>query len=569
MRDRFESALREAGLDPNRPVSIDRYDDLSRQRGFGFGGFGSGIGGGRDGDRRRDRDDRDRRDEQRRDDQRRDDRSGQAADEALLVPGFGNEFEEAPVATFGDETESADAWKLDYDPNVLNNARDIIRRYDTNRNGILERSEWKPVPWSSDPNASDRNKDGKLSLQEMVERLASQSRDGGRRPGGQSGNATASANSNPSGPRRGMFGGGPEGFYRGLDKNSNGRLDPDELEGNSLVQQQIRDAGLDPTKSVSIQELVEKRSRSGGGERRGFGRFGGGGFGGFGGPGSGFGGFNPPGGNPGASDLTATEEFPADFGEGEGDDPSASGSASTPGAGRGRRGGPGRPGGGIGGAPASKTAPKTESTAKTAAGYRFHTSEELLAKENVPDWFIKKDKNGDGQVAMAEFSGDWTDAEVKRFLGWDANNDGVISPVEAKGSGRAPATTREEPKAVASTPAPTSSPPASAVTEAPKAERTEFTADADAPGPAGEPQPATDAKAATDAKPTPTAETDEQAQRARAHMERYDKDKSGIMERDEWPTSKLMPHADIDANADEKITLEEITSYFRKRFGGN
>jgi hypothetical protein len=41
------------------------------------------------------------------------------------------------------------------------------------------------------------------------------------------------------------------------------------------------------------------------------------------------------------------------------------------------------------------------------------------------------------------------------------------------------------------------------------------------------------------------------------------------MERDEWPTSKLMPHADIDANADEKITLEEITSYFRKRFGGN
>ncbi len=193
MRERFESSLRDAGVDPRRPVSVDRYDELTRQRlersGFGaIGGQGGGQGGGRDGGR----DDRDRRrDDRRRDEDRQSAQgAGQSAAEPLLVPGFGNEFEETPVATFGDAVESADAWTQDYDANVVRSVRDIVQRYDSNRNGILERSEWKAVQWRNDPNASDRNKDGKLTLQEFAERLATQARDDerdrGRRggPGG-------------------------------------------------------------------------------------------------------------------------------------------------------------------------------------------------------------------------------------------------------------------------------------------------------------------------------------------------------------------------------------------------
>jgi len=153
MRGRFEANLREAGLDPRRPVSLDRLEEMRRQR--------ESSGGG-DGDRRRgDRD----RDERRRDENRDGGgaAAGQAAAEARLVPGFGNEFEETPVPGFG-ETEGTDDWQKDYDRRVINDARETIQRYDTNRNGVLERAEWKSVQWRSDPNQSDRDKDGKLTL---------------------------------------------------------------------------------------------------------------------------------------------------------------------------------------------------------------------------------------------------------------------------------------------------------------------------------------------------------------------------------------------------------------------
>ncbi len=60
---------------------------------------------------------------------------------------------------------------------------------------------------------------------------------------------------------------------------------------------------------------------------------------------------------------------------------------------------------------------------------RFLTPLERLPK-GLPDWFIQKDTDGDGQVSMAEFATEWTDAKATDFQKYDLNNDGIITPEE-------------------------------------------------------------------------------------------------------------------------------------------
>jgi len=50
--------------------------------------------------------------------------------------------------------------------------------------------------------------------------------------------------------------------------------------------------------------------------------------------------------------------------------------------------------------------------------------------EGLPSWFSLRDRNGDGQVAMAEFASSWTDAKAAEFLRWDLNGDGLLTPAE-------------------------------------------------------------------------------------------------------------------------------------------
>lgn len=51
--------------------------------------------------------------------------------------------------------------------------------------------------------------------------------------------------------------------------------------------------------------------------------------------------------------------------------------------------------------------------------------------EGLPEWFVERDADGDGQVAMHEYSRRWTDSTARRFVGLDANDDGLITPAEA------------------------------------------------------------------------------------------------------------------------------------------
>lgn len=73
---------------------------------------------------------------------------------------------------------------------------------------------------------------------------------------------------------------------------------------------------------------------------------------------------------------------------------------------------------------------RESASSQQRASYRFLAPHERLP-EGLPDWFIERDLNMDGQVTMAEFADEWTDEKVEMFLRHDRNNDGIITVEEA------------------------------------------------------------------------------------------------------------------------------------------
>jgi hypothetical protein len=76
-----------------------------------------------------------------------------------------------------------------------------LRRYDQNGNGVLERDEWSQM--RGDPSAADKNKDGKITEQELSEWLPEQGRNGG---GGRGGFGMFFGGGDESGGGRGAWG---------------------------------------------------------------------------------------------------------------------------------------------------------------------------------------------------------------------------------------------------------------------------------------------------------------------------------------------------------------------------
>ncbi|TWT90592.1 EF hand [Pseudobythopirellula maris] len=73
---------------------------------------------------------------------------------------------------------------------------------------------------------------------------------------------------------------------------------------------------------------------------------------------------------------------------------------------------------------------RSDSQASTASrSYRFLSPAERLP-QGAPAWFTQKDRDGDGQVAMHEYARSWSDREVDRFYAYDKNSDGVIDAAE-------------------------------------------------------------------------------------------------------------------------------------------
>ena len=61
--------------------------------------------------------------------------------------------------------------------------------------------------------------------------------------------------------------------------------------------------------------------------------------------------------------------------------------------------------------------------------YRFLTPAERLP-EGLPSEFTSKDRDGDGQLSMAEFSTSWSESTLASFNRWDLNGDGFVTAAE-------------------------------------------------------------------------------------------------------------------------------------------
>jgi subtilisin-like proprotein convertase family protein/Ca2+-binding EF-hand superfamily protein len=54
--------------------------------------------------------------------------------------------------------------------------------------------------------------------------------------------------------------------------------------------------------------------------------------------------------------------------------------------------------------------------------------------DGLPSWFYERDSNGDDQIAMIEYTDDWTDQKVAEFSSLDVNGDGLLTVTEASAS---------------------------------------------------------------------------------------------------------------------------------------
>jgi len=62
----------------------------------------------------------------------------------------------------------------------------------------------------------------------------------------------------------------------------------------------------------------------------------------------------------------------------------------------------------------------------------FHVPKSRLPA-GLPDWFLQRDLNGDGQVSLAEYAPNATPADVEQFSRYDRNGDGLITVRELLG----------------------------------------------------------------------------------------------------------------------------------------
>lgn len=129
-------------IDLTKPVPIDKLvGEMDRMRG------GSGSSGGQGGGAE----------------------SQESKLPELLVPDFSLKTTPEPLPGFG---ASGSLFNVKVEERDLKEADDRMRRYDANKDGMLDAEELKRGRWSDDPMQFDRNRDGKLSKSELAVRYA-------------------------------------------------------------------------------------------------------------------------------------------------------------------------------------------------------------------------------------------------------------------------------------------------------------------------------------------------------------------------------------------------------------
>jgi Ca2+-binding EF-hand superfamily protein len=318
------------------------------------------------------------------------------ADKTVKVPGF-----DVPLSVnIGEPLDKR------YDSRVIEYVNDMLRERDANKNGILEKSEWTGR-WSTPPEESDTNKDGVLSKDELCARIAKRFGIGNSGSSGSSGGSSGSggqsytwgsSSGGSSGGDSSRFRGYAEGMIKHYDKSKNGMLEKDEWK-DMRSEHQSSDANKDGV--ITIDELAahlqsySERGSSGGNT-----------YIVTAGPGSG---------------VTSSS--------GQGN----SGSSGSGSSGFGSGGSSSRWGdrGGWGSRSSSSGDSNKSAAGQTKKSYRFLSPTERLPK-GMPDWFLRGDADGDGQVSMVEYSATWNDQIAAEFQKYDLDSDGLVTPEECQ-----------------------------------------------------------------------------------------------------------------------------------------
>lgn len=256
-------------------------------------------------------------------------------------------------------------------------AEGIMRRFDANGNRVLDKDEWSQMRGNYEE--ADANKDTVITSTELSLYMANRMRGNSRSSDGRSGRGGGGDDPRSrwgGGDPRSRFGGGddPRSRWGGGDPRSRfggGGDDPRSRWGGGDPRSRFGGGGDDP------------RSRWGGGDPRS--RFGGGGD-----PRSRFGGGDP------RSRFGNSEDLRSRWG--------------------GRRG-------------------SQEEEEETRKSYRFLTPAERISEllsERIRNNFLEMDTNGDGQIAMSEYSSSWDDEMLDEFKYLDSNSDGMVTPEEYK-----------------------------------------------------------------------------------------------------------------------------------------
>lgn len=351
-----ERIARDNGLDPSRPIPVNRLIEAMRSRGD------RGPSG----------------------DSRGSDSRAAAVAPAPLVPGFGVELVLTPVPGFGTPLDNPTLAELakKYDSRIIERVDESIRRYDRNGNGVLDADEWEGIRWSTNPRDADKNKDGKLTREEIAQRYV-------ERYGSElSGSSSSSSRSGDSGSS-----------FRPIAVSTTVSPAPPPVAASSSGSSSSRGSSSSGTSSGSDSQiatyadsLLRQYDSNGDGrlQKEEWSRMAG---------------------DPQASDrngdgIITREELIERLSSYSRSRPGSS-SSSGP----------------------SRTTSSLASAESDKRSYRFLSPTERLP-EGLPTWFTRNDTNGDGQITMAEYTTTWTDEKAAEFARYDLNGDGIITPKE-------------------------------------------------------------------------------------------------------------------------------------------
>lgn len=278
-----------------------------------------------------------------------------------------------------------------FESRVVDYVERMMEQYDSNKNHYLDGPEWGGMRWRGNPTEADTNKDGRLSREELAVALSA--------------NSSSSQNS-AEGDRGRPESGGDQGFrgrgFRGRDSGEDRRDSGDDARGGGDDRYRRYAESLLRQNDENENGVLEKDEWS---RMRG---------------------------NPSEWDKNNDEKLTVDeiaaglesFGQrrmgGESRDDSRDRSAGRfRGGERDRRG----------------DSRREESGPPKQTSYRFLSPTERLPN-GLPDWFLRNDRNGDGQIMMHEYTSSWSPSQVEDFEYYDLNGDGVITAKECLEAGR-------------------------------------------------------------------------------------------------------------------------------------